>query len=162
MNQRARNAALKRLEAFIGEWRVTSSFLDAPPGRSVFEWALGSQYLVQRSEAPDPIPQSLAIISVDPKTGAYTQHYFDSRGVVRLYAMSFQRGTWTLSRGAPDFSPLDFQQRFAAKFAKDGSSINGAWEMSTDGGTTWKHDFDLTLTKQPPGKPARRPSRQRR
>ena len=31
-------------------------------------------------EAPD----SLTIVSVDPETGAYTQHYYDSRGVVRF------------------------------------------------------------------------------
>jgi hypothetical protein len=53
---------------------------------------------VQRSEAPDPAPDSLAVVSVDPKAGAYTQHYFDSRGVVRLYAMTLNGGTWTLTR----------------------------------------------------------------
>jgi hypothetical protein len=142
----SKSAALKRLEAFIGEWSVTTSFPDSPTGLSVFEWALKGQYMIQRSEAPDPIPQAIAIVAVDPKTGAYTQHYFDSRGVVRVYAMTFSRGVWTLTRNAPDFSPLDFHQRFKGRFTDHGSTIQGTWEQSPDG-RSWKRDFDLTYTK---------------
>jgi hypothetical protein len=142
----SKSAALKRLEAFIGEWSVTTSFPDSPTGRSVFDWALKGQYVIQRSEAPDPIPQAIAIVAVDPKTGAYTQHYFDSRGVVRVYAMTFSRGVWTLTRNAPDFSPLDFHQRFTGRFTDDGNTIQGTWEQSPDG-RSWKRDFDLTYTK---------------
>ena len=40
----------------------------------------------------------LMIVSADLETGAYTQHYYDSRGVVRLYAMTFAGGVWTLTR----------------------------------------------------------------
>jgi hypothetical protein len=147
MNQRARAAALKRLNAFIGEWRVDASFPGSAPGRAVFEWALDGQYMVQRSEAPDPAPDSLAVVSVDPKTGAYTQHYFDSRGVVRLYAMTFKSGTWTLKRESPDFSPLDFKQRFIGKFARDGKAIKGAWETAKKRGSQWVKDFDLVFTR---------------
>ena len=148
MNQRARSAALKRLDAFIGEWRVDASFPGSLPGRTVFEWALGGQYLVQRSEAPDPAPASLAVVSVDPKTGAYTQHYFDSRGVVRLYAMTLNRGTWILTRESPDFSSLDFNQRFMGKFSRDGETIKGSWETSKKRGSTWVNDFDLVFTRR--------------
>ncbi|HEY1162620.1 MAG TPA: hypothetical protein VGF78_06090 [Candidatus Dormibacteraeota bacterium] len=150
MTKRARNAALKRLDSFIGEWRLDASFPGAPPGRCVFEWVLHGQYLVQRTEAPDPAPDSLAIVSVDPKTGAYTQHYFDSRGVVRLYAMTFNRGTWTLLRESPDFSPLDFHQRFIGRFTKDGSTIKGTWETSKGRQSTWKQDFELSYTRVTP------------
>jgi hypothetical protein len=141
-----RKAALKRLDKFIGDWSVKASFPDSPTGRSVFEWALKGQYLIQRSEAPDPIPQALAIVAVDPKTGAYTQHYFDSRGVVRVYAMTFSGDSWTLTRNSPDFSPLDFHQRFKGRFIDGGNTIQGTWEQSQDG-RNWKRDFDLTYTK---------------
>jgi hypothetical protein len=147
MNQPARAAALKRLDAFIGEWRVDASFPGSPPGRSVFEWALDGQYLVQRSESPDPAPDSLAVVSVDPKTRRYTQHYFDSRGVVRLYAMTLSRVSWTLARESPDFSPLDFNQRFSGKFARDGKTIKGSWETSKKRGSAWVKDFDLVFTR---------------
>jgi hypothetical protein len=148
MNQRAKNAALKRLEAFVGEWRVDASFPGSPPGRAVFEWALHGQYLLQRTETPDPAPDSLAVISLDPETGAYTQHYFDSRGVTRVYAMTFNRGIWTLLRQKPDFSPLHFHQRFVGRMSKDGSTIKGAWETSTGRRSAWKKDFELAYTKQ--------------
>jgi hypothetical protein len=146
MTKAARNAALKRLEAFIGEWRVDASFPGSPPGRVVFEWALDKTFLVERSESPRPAPDSLAIISVHPDTAAYTQHYFDSRGVVRVYGMTFSGGVWILLRNSHDFSPLDFHQRFIGRFSRDGKTITGAWETSNDG-SRWEHDFDLKYTR---------------
>jgi hypothetical protein len=150
--------ALKRLGVFVGEWVLAARFPDGelapsiasqegPQARSRFEWALDGQFLLQRTEVPVPeVPGSLAIVSVDPATGAYTQHYYDSRGVVRLYAMTFADGVWTLTRESPDFSPLDFRQRFTGTFSPDGNIISGAWEKSA-GGAGWEHDFDLTYRR---------------
>ena len=54
---------------------------------------------MQRTEVPIPeAPDSLTIVSVNPETGAYTQRYYDSRGVARLYTMSLAGGVWTLTR----------------------------------------------------------------
>lgn len=148
----ARQAAVDRLDPFIGEWRMTASFPPGQPGsgvvgRTVFERALGGQILVQRAEVPHPdAPDVLAIISRDPGGEEYSQHYFDSRGVVRLYAMTFSGGVWTLLRDSPDFSPLDFSQRFTGTFSADGRTIRGRWEASADG-LSWRPDFDLTYTK---------------
>jgi hypothetical protein len=143
----ARASALDRLGAFVGEWTEQVGVPDVPPGRVVFEWALGGQFLLQRSEIPQPeFPDSIAIIAVDPSGEAYTQHYFDSRGVVRVYAMGFRDGVWTLVRDAPDFTPLSFSQRFTGTFADNGKTINGAWETSDDG-MHWQLDFDLTFTR---------------
>ena len=100
--------------------RVAEERSDAPHERSRFEWALDGQFLLQRTEISVPeAPDSLTIVSVDLRTGAYTQHYFDSRGVVRLYAMSLADGVWTLTRESSDFSPLDFRQRFTGTFSDD-------------------------------------------
>jgi hypothetical protein len=163
MKHRARGAALNRLEAFVGEWRVDASFPGSPPGRSVFEWTLGGQYLIQRSTVPPPAPESLAVVSVDPETGAYTQHYFDSRGVTRVYAMTLSRGTWSLTRESPDFSPLDFNQRFIGNFSRDGRIIKGSWETSKKRGAPWMKDFDLVFTRVGSGAsepiPRKRPPR---
>jgi hypothetical protein len=146
MSKAARNAALKRLDRFIGEWRVDASFPGSAPGRATFEWSLEKQFLIQHTTAPRPAPDSIAIVSVDLDTGLYTQHYFDSRGVVRVYAMSLSRGVWVLSRTKPDFTPLDFSQRFIGKFSRDGKTIGGTWE--TKDGARWKRDFDLTYTRR--------------
>lgn len=100
-----------------------------------------------RPEIPVPqAPDGLMVIRADPGTGAYTQHYFDSRGVARLYAMGFEDGVWTLTRESPDFTPLDFRQRFTGTFSEDGNTITGAWEAGFDGGG-WEHDFDLTYRR---------------
>ena len=146
MTKAAARAALKRLGAFIGEWEVKASFPGSPPGHAVFEWILDGQFLVQRTQAPDPAPDSVAIVSVNPDRGTYTQHYFDSRGVVRVYEMKFTGGAWTLLRVKPDFTPLDFHQRFKGRFSANGRVISGMWQTSDDG-KRWKRDFDLTYRK---------------
>src|SRR5690606_32403003 len=104
---------------------------DAPltdvDARATFEWMPGERFLVQRWEIPFPgAPDGIAIIGPDPgNEGNYLQHYFDSRGVARVYRMSFANGTWKLWRDAPDFSPLDFAQRFTGTFSPDGRTIAG-------------------------------------
>jgi hypothetical protein len=143
-----RAKALARLDVFVGDWTAEVQFPGAAPSptsaRSSFEWALDGQFLLQRTEVPIPeAPDSLTIIRVDLETGAYTQHYYDSRGVARLYAMTFVGREWTLSRESADFMPLEFRQRFIGTFSEDADTITGAWEKSLDG-AAWEHDFVLT------------------
>jgi hypothetical protein len=149
--------SLSRLGVLVGEWAIEVRFPGGPPGssgeaggligRSSFEWALDRQFLLQRTEisVPGP-PASLVIVSADPETGAFTQHYYDSRGVARLYAMSLADGVWTLTRESRDFTPLDFRQRFTGTFSADGNTISGAWEKCFSG-DTWEHDFALTYRR---------------
>jgi hypothetical protein len=150
MTQTARKAALQLLDTFVGEWTLGLGHAIPPPQNggphSVFEWTLDGQFLVQRSEVPDPAPNGLCIVAYEPNTDAYTQHYFDSRGVVRLYAMTFRDGIWTLSRESADFTPLDFSQRFTGRFSADGNTILGTWEI-TGNGSGWRKDFDLIYSR---------------
>jgi len=150
--------ALARLGVFVGDWVVEACFPGGQPapastreeglrGRSRFEWTLDGQFLLQRTEAPvAEAPDSLTIVSTGLEAGRYTQHYYDSRGVVRLYAMTLADGVWTLTRESPDFSPLDFQQRFTGTFSEDGNTISGGWEKRLNDGD-WEHDFALTYRK---------------
>jgi hypothetical protein len=150
-----RRQALEQLEPFVGEWQVEVGVPKAPVGRTVFRWGLDKQFLIQESEVPDPsAPNSLAIVAVG-LDGTYTQHYFDARGVVRLYAMTVSNGSWTLVCDQPDFTPLDFSQRFVGAFAGGTDRIEGAWEMSAQG-DAWRHDFDMSYTRVwlPPPSPA--------
>ena len=139
---------IDRLNAFVGEWSVAADFPNVPQmdltGRSTFEWALDRSFLVQRATIPHPeAPDSLCIYSADP----YLQHYYDSRGVIRVYEMTLDdHGRWTLQRRKPDFTPLSFHQRWTATFEEGGSVIRGTWETSEDG-ERWEHDFELTYTK---------------
>ncbi len=145
MDEAARPAALERLDAFVGEWSMEASFAAGVTGRAVFEWVLGGQFLVERTEVPGA-PDGIAIVGLDRDGEAFTQHYFDSRGVARVYAMTFSDGVWTLLRDSPDFSPLDFWQRFTGEFSADGGTISCRWETSRNG-SSWEHDFDLTYRK---------------
>jgi hypothetical protein len=149
MSDANRNRAhtLTILEPLVGVWIEELDLADTPPGRTTFEWGLDGQFLIQRSEVADPnVPDSLAIIAVAAEGSGYTQHYFDSRGVVRIYAMTFDGQHWTLQRTEPDFTPLTFAQRFTATFSADGNTIDAMWETTEDS-ATWRKDFDLAYTR---------------
>jgi hypothetical protein len=141
IDQVARAAALELLLPLVGEWSMETAFSEAR-GRTVFAWILDGQYLEQRAEIPHPdAPDGIMIIDHDAERDAFRQHYFDSRGVTRVYEMTIGQGVWKLWRDAPGFN-----QRFTGAFSQDGLTIHGAWEMSADG-STWAHDFDLTYRK---------------
>lgn len=138
---------MMRLAPLIGEWRLEASLADGPAGHVSFEWLAGEAFVVQRWEVPVPeAPDGIAIIGPAPEGVTYLQHYFDSRGVARIYQMSFDGREWRLSREVSDFSPLDFSQRFTGELSPDGASITGRWEISDDG-SSWERDFDLTYTR---------------
>jgi len=153
-----RQEALRRLDVLVGEWVVEADFpgLETPPGRSVFEWTLDGQFLIQRTQAPDPAPDSMAVIAVDPAASEgdrYTYHYYDTRGVVRLYDMTFADGAWELRRERPDFTPLDFRQRYFARILEGGPegarvpTMVGAWEKAVGESAPYELDFVLTYSR---------------
>ena len=152
MAQARDEASLAALEPLVGEWILLAAFDETPPddigARVRFEWLPGKQFLIQRWEVPIPeAPDGIALIGADPETeGRYLQHYFDTRGVARVYRMSFEDGIWVLWRDQPDFSPLDFSQRYTGTLSDDGRTIAGRWEICHDG-KSWERDFDLTYTK---------------
>jgi hypothetical protein len=148
VDEAARAAPLPRLEAFIGEWVMEARFPAGygGTGRAVFEWALDRRFLVCRTEVPGGPPDGLMIMGPDPGRMPYCQHYFDSRGVARVYAMDFSDGVWTLLRDAPDFTPLDFAQRYTGTFSADGRRIDGYWESAADG-SAWELDFHLSYQR---------------
>jgi hypothetical protein len=142
---------LKRLEPFVGEWRIEAPAFPLPPdladaARTTFEWTLGGAFLLQRMSIPIPeAPDGLCVIAPDTSGVGYTQHYFDSRGVVRIYAMTFDGSDWTLERHTPDFSELSFHQRWTSRFS-DEDTIQGRWETSPDG-RDWELDFELVYRR---------------
>ena len=143
--------SLQALEPLLGDWKMAASFDGMPADAAAtvsFQWMTGGRFLIERWEISVPeAPDGIAIIGPDPeREGNYLQHYFDTRGVARVYKMSLEDGVWKLWRDQPDFSPLDFSQRFTGTLSEDGDTIAGAWEICHDG-KTWEHDFDLTYTK---------------
>jgi hypothetical protein len=138
---------MDKLAPLLGAWTVEAVFPASGPtgpgGRCTFEYTLDGRYLLQRTTIDHPAaPDALSIIAPDGEN--YLQHYFDSRGVTRLYRMTFDGTTWTLQRDEPDFSELSFTQRYEGTVA--GDTITGRW-MTGDEGGGWKLDFDLIYRK---------------
>jgi hypothetical protein len=140
---------LSPLSVFVGSWMVEVSLPGAAPARSVFEWILGGAYLLQRTSVPMPeAPDSFSVVAAEPADGRYVQHYFDSRGVSRVYEMTLVDNVWTLTRSSADFSPLDFAQRYVGVISADGGRISGRWETAPPGGSEWELDFALNYTRE--------------
>ena len=68
-------------------------------------------------------------------------HYFDSRGVFRVYEVAVDDETWRLWRDTPGFS-----QRFTGTFADDGDTIAGRWQLSRDD-IHWDEDLEITYRR---------------
>jgi hypothetical protein len=140
-----RPAALRGLDALVGAWEMQALFPGNPPlaggGLTTFEWLDGRRFLIQRVTAAQPDgPAVIAIIGAEPD-GSLAQHYFDNRGVHRVYQMTLDSGSWKLWRESPGF-----WQRYTGTLSPDGATIKGAWEKSPDG-SRWEHDFGLVYTK---------------
>ena len=141
---------LDELQPFIGEWTVEGRHVALPDvvirGRSVFEWWGDRVFLIHRATVDHPdIPDSIAVIGATRPDGGLAQHYFDTRGVHRLFDMTFARGVWTLARKAVGAS--DFDQGLRAAFSADGTSITGEFERTEPGSHEMKLDMAVTYTR---------------
>lgn len=148
-----RPASLDRLDVLIGQWDMEASFeagyfgpgspaITDRGGKTTFEWLEGKFFLAQRFVVENPAaPSGITIISPGEEQETFAQHYYDSRGVARVYQMTLDGNVWKLWREAPGF-----WQRYTGVISDEGTTIQGAWEGSGDG-REWKHDFGLTYTK---------------
>jgi hypothetical protein len=137
----------------VGEWEIAVDLPGAEDVRGHVVFEMLGQILVQRTTVPVPEAPDSCCLVVTGEDGSYLQHYFDSRGTARLYAMTFDGRTWTLERTKPDFSPLDICQRFVATISDDGATIDGEW-LNSDDGQQWSRDFGLTYTRVGSERPA--------
>ena len=142
MGSHAQHLKTQDWEKLVGTWATEATHPMLPAaeirGDSTFEWLEGRRFLIQRSHYDHPeIPDAIAIIGLTDEQ-QLSMHYFDSRGVYRVYEVSLSKGTLRFSRDAPEFS-----QRFALTLSDDGNTIEGQGELSLDGS---KWDDDLAIT----------------
>jgi hypothetical protein len=143
------NLALEQLTPLIGDWNIEVTSMSfrsdssaVERGHTTFAWLEGGAFLVQHSEIPaSDFPRSVAVMGADDEAGTYRMLYYDSRGVSRIYRMTFSGEIWTIWRDSPGFS-----QRFHGTLSEDGNIITARWEKSTDS-SNWEHDFALTYTR---------------
>jgi hypothetical protein len=136
---------LEPLTALVGSWTIEATHPAFPStlvgGQADFEWLEGERFLLQRSRTDHPeFPDSLIVFGADENELA--MHYFDSRGVHRVYGVSFVDGVWRMWRHAPGFS-----QRFNGTFEDDGDTIAGLWRLSRDD-ATWDDDLQITFRRK--------------
>jgi hypothetical protein len=68
-------------------------------------------------------------------------HYFDVRGIIRVFDFALDDSGWRMTWLAPEFS-----QRSVARFDGD-DRIDVVGDRSDDEGGTWTEDFRMTLIR---------------
>jgi hypothetical protein len=133
---------MEALNVLVGAWKTNAPAMEAE-GLTTFEWLEGGGFLIERSTVNRPeFPNAVCVIGATGPGGALQQHYFDSRGVARVYEMTLENGTWTLFRAGPDWP-----QRYVGRLSPDGDTITGHWERGDEPGGPLQHDFDLNFSR---------------
>ena len=141
MFEQPRDPDLDALEPLVGDWITESTHPQLPDvvrGKASFEWLDGKRFMIWRSrhDTPNTVPSAIAIIGGAPvNPGQWSMHYFDERGVIRIYTMSMAGGVWTFVRDYPGFS-----QRWTGVFEDGGRTIRVKTELNEHG--VWKPDLE--------------------
>ena len=135
---------LEPFNALVGTWEVEGTHPMFPStivrGRAEFEWLEGERFLLQRSRIDHPeVPDSLSVFGADDE--GLSMNYFDSRGVHRIYRVSFDEGVWRMWRHSPGFS-----QKFSGTLSADNNTLAGQWKLSRDD-STWDDDLGITFRR---------------
>jgi len=92
---------MKDFQALIGEWHGEGEVPMEPPMKISVEAKLErlGEFIVMRSVGePAEMPDSVSIIGGAPDGEPQPMHYFDSRGVKRLFMMAIEGSTWKIWR----------------------------------------------------------------
>jgi hypothetical protein len=148
------------LGCLVGTWTTEATHPAMPGvvvrGTVVVEWLEGERFLIHRARTDHPdFPDALSVIghmgrdragSEDPGDGDESRlrmHYFDSRGVFRVYEVSVDAAAWRWWRDAPGFS-----QRFTGLISADGDTIDGRSQLCQNG-VDWADDLQITYRRRP-------------
>jgi len=144
MFDQPRDPELDGLEPLVGEWLTESThplLSGVISGRSTFEWLTGRLFLIWRSQhTPGTVPSAIAIIGGGSTPGEWPMHYFDERGVTRVYTASMAGGVWKVWREHTGFS-----QRLEGVFEDGGRTIRVTTELQQGG--PWKSDLKATYRR---------------
>ena len=147
---------LAHLDRLVGSWSTEAAHPEMPGvtvhGTATIEWLEGERFLIQRSRNDHPdFPDAIWIIGATDADRAeatpggtnapLTMHYFDSRGVFRVYETSVDESAWRYWRDAPGFG-----QRFTGTFEDGGDAIVGQSQLSRDD-VTWPDDLAITYRR---------------
>src|SRR5207302_7876061 len=90
---------MKEFEPLMGEWHSEGEVPMEPPMKLSAETKierLGKFILLSSVSEPAEMPDSISIIGGAPDGEPQPMHYFDSRGVKRLFMMALEGSTWKI------------------------------------------------------------------
>lgn len=139
------SAELERLgPRLVGAWTTEATHPALPAttvtGTADVQWLEGERFLIFRShnEHPD-FPDSISIIG---ETDGLEWHYFDSRGVHRVYDLRITDDSWEIAREVPADDQSAFSQRLTVTFEDGDATMAGRSKISHDN-ETWQDDLQI-------------------
>jgi hypothetical protein len=145
-----------QFEPLIGAWQADGEIRSDPPMQVSTEThieRLGELIVIRTQGTPAEMPDSVSIVGGAPVGEPQPMHYFDSRGVKRLYLMTVEGPTWKIWRAPSEdwngSAGPGFNQRFVGEIAADGDTIEARWERGLgDSGDRWEVDFPLHYVRR--------------
>lgn len=127
------------LDGLLGTWHFDMRHVAMPEpisGQQRYERVLDGAFVLLHWTYDHPdFPDAIAVLD-DRRL-----HYFDVRGVTRLFDLEVGDSGWTMIR-----RDSDFWQRSTITFS-DRDSMNGTGQNSYDSGASWQHDFSISYTR---------------
>ena len=138
----------------VGGWATEATHPGLPgtviDGSTEIEWLEGERFLIYRTRYDHPdIPDGISIIG---DTDGLHMHYFDTRGVHRIYDVKVTDDGWEIAmdRDSPasSFASPDerFSQRMKFTFEDDDRTMTGEGNLSHDD-VNWEEDLQITYRR---------------
>ena len=153
--------SLQPLNRLVGSWTTEATHPAVPGivvrGTATVEWLEGERFLISRTRTDHPdFPDAISVIGFTDRDRVHgapatnlaagddrlSMHYFDSRGVSRVFDVSIDDHAWRFWRDAPGFS-----QRFTGTFTDGGDTIVGRSQLCQDD-VHWNDDLAITYRRQ--------------
>ena len=130
---------MSTLDRLLGTWEFTmhySAMSEPVTGRQRYERVLDGAFVLQHWTYYHPdFPDAMSLLTED------RYHYFDVRGITRVFELEVDDGGWSMIRLDEDFS-----QRSTARF-RGPDVMESTGEISRDNGVTWQPDFTMTYQR---------------
>jgi hypothetical protein len=147
---------MRQFDRLIGEWRGEGDIPIDPPMHVTADAAIerfGDFVVMRTTGEPAEMPSTISIIGGAPDGDPQPMHYFDDRGVKRLFMTAVEGTTWKIWRApGEDWNGPDgpgFDQRFIGEISASGERIDGRWERGLgDAGDRWELDFPIAYTRK--------------
>jgi hypothetical protein len=144
------SADLERLgRRLVGAWTTESTHPALPAttvsGTAEVQWLEGERFLIFRAHNDHPdFPDSISILG---DTDGLRWHYFDSRGVHRIYEFRVTDDGWEIARDAAGADESAFSQRLTLTFEDGDDTMEGRSAISYDN-ETWQDDLQITYRRR--------------